>query len=598
MNRRQAVPRMAAATIALTGAAALLISQSTLPAIPEDDLILKSMRDEMERSRQLRAAGGGDVPYFFSYSLTEDENVHVSAALGATYNVSRRQFRAPSIEVRVGSYDFDNTGHIFSGFYSGSRYNEAWPMDDNYQNFRECLWLATDSAFKTALESMSRKRASLNSAAVSADRLPDFSKAQPIVRLDKVTQKKLDQDAWAARTARLSAGFGSYPEVLTSGVDLTLIRGTTYLANSEGTAVRYSDNLGWIYAKAEGQARDGMLLHDSASIQALDPDKLPADADLRKAFTEAAEDVRALVQAPAGEAYTGPVLLEPRAAAQLLAQLIGDNLRVPRRPLADPGRTVNYLPSEFENRISGRVLPDWMDVTDDATQTEWNGKPLAGNFSFDLEGVPPKPVSVIEKGILKGFLTTRQPVKGFPVSNGHARLPGNYGARTAAISNLFVKANEASPLASLKQRLIDTCRDRGLPYGMLIRKLDYPYSGSGPELQALAAASAQSGTARPVSPPLLIYRVYSDGREELVRGLRFRGVSARSLRDILAASTETALFDYVNNAAPLALLGAGGYLAATSVIAPGLLFDELEFEPPRDQLPKPAIVPPPNAQQR
>jgi hypothetical protein len=117
-------------------------------------------------------------------------------------------------------------------------------------------------------------------------------------------------------------------------------------------------------------------------------------------------------------------------------------------------------------------------------------------------------------------------------------------------------------------------------------------------LQALAAASAQSGTARPVSPPLLIYRVYSDGREELVRGLRFRGVSARSLRDILAASTETALFDYVNNAAPLALLGAGGYLAATSVIAPGLLFDELEFEPPRDQLPKPAIVPPPNAQQR
>ena len=97
----------------------------------------------------------------------------------------------------------------------------------------------------------------------------------------------------------------------------------------------------------------------------------------------------------------------------------------------------------------------------------------------------------------------------------------------------------------------------------------------------------------PVAPPLLIYRVYPDGREELVRGLQFRGVSTRSLRDILAASSESAQFDFVNNGAPLALLGGGGYLAPTSVVAPGLLFDELELEAPRDQLPKPAIVPPP-----
>jgi hypothetical protein len=75
--------------------------------------------------------------------------------------------------------------------------------------------------------------------------------------------------------------------------------------------------------------------------------------------------------------------------------------------------------------------------------------------------------------------------------------------------------------------------------------------------------------------------------------LRFRGVSTRSLRDILAASSETALFDYVNNAAPLALIGAGGYLAPTAVIAPGVLFEEMEFEPAREPLPKLPIVPPP-----
>src|SRR5689334_9662762 len=98
----------------LTTAAAILVSQTPeLPAVPADDPVLKAMRDEMERSRQLRIAGGSEAPYFFSYSLTDADNLRVSAALGAVYNVQRSRFRSPSIEVRVGSYDFDNTDHQF-----------------------------------------------------------------------------------------------------------------------------------------------------------------------------------------------------------------------------------------------------------------------------------------------------------------------------------------------------------------------------------------------------------------------------------------------------------------------------------------------------
>jgi hypothetical protein len=75
--------------------------------------------------------------------------------------------------------------------------------------------------------------------------------------------------------------------------------------------------------------------------------------------------------------------------------------------------------------------------------------------------------------------------------------------------------------------------------------------------------------------------------------MRFRGLSTRSLRDILAASTETAVFDYINNGAPLARSGVGGYVSLTSVIAPGLLFDELEVDQLQNPLQKPALVPPP-----
>ena len=221
-----------------------------------------------------------------------------------------------------------------------------------------------------------------------------------------------------------------------------------------------------------------------------------------------------------------------------------------------------------------------MDVVDDPTQTAWQGKTLAGYYPFDFEGVKPKAVTVIEKGVLKTFLTTRQPIKNLPSSNGHARFPVGFGTRGAAIGNLFVKPAQTTPLADLKKRLIQMCKERDKPYGMLVRKLDYPFSGGNAEMQIAAQSLGESGgSARPVSPPVLMYRVYPDGREELVRGMRFRGVSTRSLRDILAASAETALFDYINNGAPLARTGAGGYIALASVIAPGLLVRRNRIRP-------------------
>jgi TldD protein len=580
-----------------------LQAQQTAP----DDAILKAMHDEIDRSRQLRVIGGSDAaPYYIVYSLDDTENIHVSASMGALLNASHNRFRAPNVQVRVGNYDFDDTGHLYSGYYSGSRLDGNWPLDDNYPTLRDCLWLATDRAYKTAIESMGRKRATLNSLNAPVEKLGDFSKAEPVRNVEKVVHKKFDDAGWQSRMVRLSGIFNAYPEVLSSSVDGAVLDGVTYLVNNEGTTLRYNDSLSFVQARAEGQAPDGMVVYGSVMFQALDFDKLPQDAEMRSAITGIAESIRALAKAPAGEAFSGPTLFEPQAAAQLFAQLLGDNLDVPRKPLAEPGRTVNFLPSELETKLGSRILPEWMDVTDDPLQAVWNGKPLAGYSPFDLEGVPGQKVAVVEKGVLKSFLTTRQPIKGFPLSNGHARLSGLYGADTAAITNLFVKTNQATSnqtisnqivaLADLKKKLIDMCRERGKPYGMLVRKLDYPFSEGAGALRAMISSAGQSGgSARPVSPPLLVYRVYADGREELVRGLHFRGLSTRSLRDIVGASQETDLFDYVNNGAPLALLGAGGYLAATSVVAPALLFDEVEFELPREQLPKPAIVPPPTA---
>jgi len=124
------------------------LSQQTAP----DDVILRAMHDEIDRSRQLRVIGGSDEPILYSLRARRHGEfsrlrVDGSAVTPAT------PFRIPNVKVRVGNYDFDDTGHIYSGIYSGSRMDGEWPARRRYPTLRDCLWLATDRAYKTAIES-------------------------------------------------------------------------------------------------------------------------------------------------------------------------------------------------------------------------------------------------------------------------------------------------------------------------------------------------------------------------------------------------------------------------------------------------------------
>jgi hypothetical protein len=193
---------------------------------------------------------------------------------------------------------------------------------------------------------------------------------------------------------------------------------------------------------------------------------------------------------------------------------------------------------------------------------------------------------------LKSYLLTRQPVRGFEGSNGRARLPGSFGASTAGVSSLFVTTTETSPLSDLRKKLLELIAARGKPYGIVVRKMDFPSSASLDEARRLLAGS-QGGGSRPVSMPLLVYRLYPDGHEELVRGLRFRGFNARSLKDIMAAGNDPTPFEFMDNPAPFALMGGSGYVSNAVVIAPSILIDDLELHPIEDEVPKLPVVPAP-----
>jgi hypothetical protein len=557
---------------------------------PEDDVVLKALRDELKRARDLKLPGTDPI-YYVEFALDDLESISASASLGALLRSHSSRSRIPRLQVRVGDHSFDNSNYVFTDFFV--RPGGQTPLEDNYDVLRHYFWLAADRTFKGSVEAIARKRSALRNV-TQQEKLNDFAKAEPYQYHAARSKAVRKDDEWRKLARELSAVFLDFPKITGSQVDVEIGYSTSYLVNTEGTELRFPDNLFYVRARASAQAADGMPVRDATVFLSRTLERLPDSAALRHGVLDVARHVTVLASAPVGEDYSGPVLVEGMASGQLFAHVVGANLGLTRRPVTEPGRPAPAPANEFEGRIGSKILPEWLDVIDDPSSEEWNREQLQGTYAVDMEGVVPKPLTVIEKGTLKALLLTRQPVRGFEGSNGRARLPGAFGAKAAVFSNLIVKAGETSSPGELKKKLLEMISQRGKPHGLIIRKFDFPFAGSFDELRRLGAAAGQRGSSRPSILPALAFRVYPDGREELVRGLRLRSLNVRSLRDIAAAGSSESIFHFIGNGTPIPMMATSGYISTHSVVAPSVLFEDLELDKREEDWPKLPLVPPPD----
>ena len=162
----------------LTASALIVLGTLALAAqAPAPDPQIQAMHDELERSKKL-TLNNLEPPYFVQYLIDEAENFSVSASLGGLLSRRHERYREPETRVRVGDYKFDNSNYAGSGFNFGSRYDLArFPLEDSYAVLRRYLWLETDSAYKSAVEAISRKRAVLRNM-MQNEQLNDFAHAE------------------------------------------------------------------------------------------------------------------------------------------------------------------------------------------------------------------------------------------------------------------------------------------------------------------------------------------------------------------------------------------------------------------------------------
>ena len=568
------------------------------------------MRDEMARSKsrlELKIPGTPQPqrPYYVEYRLLDLDVREVVAEFGALVTANHTRNRFMDVEARIGDYKLDSSNFIsedgFRGFIGPTG---SVGIDRDYNSLRQDLWIATDQAFKEAVETYSRKQAYLSSLARQSD-IDDFAKAAPLQLIEPLVTPDWSNRNWEQEARETSATLRAFPQIYEARVTYYLVYATEYLLTSEGTEIRTNRCFAAIESGMNTLADDGMQINHMYAVYAPRPVDLPSVDAVKKALNVTGSELMALRAAPPAQDYTGPVLFEARAAAPLLAQVLTPAINGSRPPVSFTPVMEQLLTglggkSDWVGRMGARVLPPGVSLIDDPSAKEAHGTALLGAYAVDDEGVRAQKVTIVDNGNAKELLMSRRPGPDSDASNGHGRSAFINDAKPT-MSNLFFKSTETLSPADLKKKFLDACRSEKLPYCLVVREMDNPaisllHQDDFSELLASFGGGAGSGDRL----PLIVYRVYpDDGREEMVRGARIIGLNTRMLRNLGGIGNDDFVYNYMQSqvsgfaGTALGAFGSAQNGLPASLVAPSLLFDDLEVRGARGEPKRLPLLPAP-----
>ncbi|MFI5350499.1 MAG: TldD/PmbA family protein [Elusimicrobiota bacterium] len=515
----------------------------------------------MARSLQRLRQDAFGPPYFLAYRLHDARHYEVSATLGAVVGDDLEDYRVAYAEARYGDRAFDNTDLSYQGV------NLATPPEPDV--LRQAFWTLTDQAYKGAVSGWLEKKAKRATELV-AEPLDDFSPEPPQRKVEEVPAASLDRARLRELASRLSAVFRDYPDVFESNVTIGAWWSRRFLLTSEGTRLLTpaEEMPHELRLSAATRADDGMRLENGVYFSLRSFSDMPSDAALERQARAMADELTAMRVAPVQDAEAAPAILDPEMSGVLFHEALGHKLEGQRQ--RDPHES-----QVFRDLIGKAILPSFLSVYDDPTLKSFGGSPLHGSYEFDSEGSPARRVALVEKGVLRDFLMSRWPVKGFPATNGHGRADWRSHA-TGRMANLIISADGAVPLDELQKKLLVLVRAAGKPYGFLL------VGSSGGE-NPTNRESAQTLEVR----PRLIYRVdAATGARTLVRGVKLVGTPLVVLNRVVAAGNDATLSNGFH-------CGAESGWVPVSQIAPSLLLSEIELQRLPEDRARPPILPAP-----
>lgn len=510
--------------------------------------------------------------YYMSYQLFETNQYYVSANLSGLAQERQSEKNEVDITVRVGSPKLDNTREL-----KGERNNRGVisylaPLENtNPLALKNVLWRGTQDAAERAQKEFNSVHNNAATLAENTDKSDDFVIPSQSLFCQQQPKLVLDLEPIKARLIKMSALVANYDFISYSSAEFSAQQQHKYFVDSVGSRIKTGTTLIRYMFAVTGRNKDGMELRRSVIYDGFSMEDMPAEAVMLADAEKAIAELKALKEADVVDPYTGPAILLNKAAGVFFHEVLGHRVEGNRQKSESFGQT-------FTKKLGQPIVADFLSIVDDPTISHYNGVPLRGYYEYDDEGVKSQRVAVVERGLLKNFLMSSSPINGFPKSNGHGRKEQGKLA-FSRMGNLFVIPTETVSYPELEQKLLEEIKRQNKPYGFIVEDI----SGGFTMTETFAPQSYKVN-------PLLVWRVYPDGRKEIVRGVDLVGTPLTSFSKIIAAADD---FEVFNGSC-----GAESGWVPVSSVSPSILLSELEIEKVRKSDYKPPVLPPPYADKK
>lgn len=550
----------------------LWLSWTGRSSVPEGPLSAAMALAQSELDAAMSAlAERENAPYYTAITVREEDEFSLSASDGALNLPRRTRERSLDVDMRVGSIELDNTHPLrgFSGVHDDGRRRSPFPIDDSPAYAQQLvLRRELDRSYRFAEKSLLMVRGEQEVKTEEEDAAPDFEPREGIRAIEPVAAPLLDEIVWQDALLRLNQRMNQDPRVESTDTSLSMDVTNIGFVDSEGAHLEHGRVHLRLSASISARAPDGDRVRAYRSEDVHAPDRLDPKA-LDSWADPLVAELHALLDAPRGDVWSGPVLLRGEAAGVFFHEVLGHRAEGHRQKNDFEGKT-------FKTFVGRAILPDFVDVVDDPTLARFGDEDLNGYYRYDDEGVPAQRADLVLHGVLRGFLMGRSPLADFPRSNGHGRrAPGHLA--TSRMANLIVRTDAPQPFAKLRQQLLDAARAGGLPFGLIIDDIDGGFTLTGRGMPNAFNVRARAG-----------WRVYADGRpDERVRGIDLVGTPLAAFESLSAAGDDPAVFN--------GYCGAESGYIPVSAVSPSLLFRSLEVQLKEKGTVRPPILPKPTS---
>jgi TldD protein len=456
--------------------------------------ILSDIVNKWMSAKDERTVGNATIiipPKFISIRHENIASTKINASNGAIYDDTRDEKSANiSVETRAGDDD-NGTGYDFTA--------ECAPIDRNITEIKDVANRIVGKSLNASIASY------FDAHSIKSVQTKDiFKKMKEVPKVIDISVPEFpifEYDSIARILEKYSRHFGKMKSIEECSVGYSFSKSEKHFVTSEGTVITSRDWLPYCAISLAIKDADGRKLEFSDYFYSKDPKKMFLERKLQLLGERLYKRALERMECPIQESGSFDVLMDHEQIGVLFHEDTVAHLFSAKYILEDNLTTFDL------QKLNQKIMPDFISLYDDPMLPA--GKNWS-NFKYDDEGVQTERKLLVERGILRGYLTDRTSAytlsklleKEIPAGNSRME-EGSFDSPEPRISNLDIITSTPKLFSELKSELIKRCIKQDKEYGLML----YGSHGGFVNVDMDDETPGVNATF-----PTFIYRLYADGR--------------------------------------------------------------------------------------